>query len=416
MPALGMAQETGKLIAWLKREGERVDRGEPIMEVETDKATVEIEAPASGTLNGLRAQDGDEVPVGQVVAWIHAPGESAPADPGGPGREETPGKGPEKAAALNASPLARKIAAEHDLDLGLVRSDGGRIEKEDVLAYLDELKIRRNAPRLAPASPKARRLAAERGLDVALLTGSGPEGAVLAEDVLAALVEAETSRTSTVSGLWQVMVGRVSQSWADAPHFYLLREVDASRLVAWRERVQKGEDPQITFTDLLVKLAAAALRRHPRVNATWNDGEILMKSEINVALAIAIEAGLVAPVIHRADELNLQQIAERRQDLIQRAETSKLRPEDLKDGTFTISNLGMYGVDAFNAIVNPPQAAILATGRIAERVIAIDGRPAVRPTMMLSLSCDHRVVDGARAAQFLKTLIDLIEEPLALLN
>ena len=168
-----------------------------------------------------------------------------------------------------------------------------------------------------------------------------------------------------VNNLWRVMVGRVSQSWAEAPHFYLLREVDASRLVAWRERLLVGSDLKITYSDLLVKLAAVALRKHPRVNATWNDGDILLKSEINVALAIAIEAGLVAPVIHGADELSLQQIAERRQDLIQRAETSKLRPEDLKDGTFTISNLGMYGVDAFNAIVNPPQAAILATGRIA---------------------------------------------------
>ena len=416
MPALGMAQETGKLIAWLKREGERVDKGEPLMEVETDKATVEIEAPASGTLNGLRAQDGDEVPVGEVIAWILEPGESTPPEPGGSKMKEAPREEPEEAAVLNASPLARKIAAQHDLDLALVRSDGGRIEKDDVLAYLDDIKIRRNTPRLAPASPKARRLAEERGLDVAHLTGSGPEGAVLAEDVLAASLEGGMTSSLAVSGIWQVMVGRVSQSWADAPHFYLLREVDASRLVAWRERLQAGGDPKITFSDLLVKLAAAALRQHPGVNASWNDGEILLKREINVALAIAIEAGLVAPVIHRADELRLQQIAERRQELIQRAQGGRLRPEDLKGGTFTISNLGMYGVDAFNAIVNPPQAAILATGRIAERVIAIDGRPAVRPTMMISLSCDHRVLDGARAAQFLKTLIDLIEEPLALLN
>lgn len=416
MPALGMAQETGKLIAWLKREGERVDKGEPLMEVETDKATVEIEAPASGTLNGLRAQDGDEVPVGEVIAWILEPGESAPPEPGGSKMKEAAREEPEEAAVLNASPLARKIAAQHDLDLALVRSDGGRIEKDDVLAYLDDINIRRNTARRAPASPKARRLAEERGLDVAHLTGSGPEGAVLAEDVLAASLEGGMTSSLAVSGIWQVMVGRVSQSWADAPHFYLLREVDASRLVAWRERLQAGGDPKITFSDLLVKLAAAALRQHPGVNASWNDGEILLKREINVALAIAIEAGLVAPVIHRADELRLQQIAERRQELIQRAQGGRLRPEDLKGGTFTISNLGMYGVDAFNAIVNPPQAAILATGRIAERVIAIDGRPAVRPTMMISLSCDHRVLDGARAAQFLKTLIDLIEEPLALLN
>ncbi len=220
----------------------------------------------------------------------------------------------------------------------------------------------------------------------------------------------------TVSTAWRIMAERVTQSWASVPHFYLLREVNASRLVTWRERARRRLTENITYTDLLVKLVAAALREHPRVNAQWDDGTIVPQETINVGLAVAIEDGLVVPVIHQADELSLQEIAARREDLVARAQAGKLRPTDIQGGTFTISNLGMYGVDAFNAIVNPPQAAILAVGRIAERVVAVDGRPAVQPMMILSLSCDHRVVDGARAAQFLEMVVDLIEEPLGLLD
>ena len=212
------------------------------------------------------------------------------------------------------------------------------------------------------------------------------------------------------------MAERVTQSWTSTPHFYLLREVNASRLMAWREQLQMQIEPQPTYTDLLVKLVAAALSRHEQVNASWNDGKIVLHREINVGLAVAVKDGLVVPVIHQANEQSLSQIAERRQNMVSRAQAGKLSAEDLANGTFTISNLGMYGVDAFNAIVNPPQAAILAVGRIAERVVPIDGQPAVQPMMILSLSCDHRVIDGARGAQFLATLAGLIEEPLLLLE
>ena len=212
------------------------------------------------------------------------------------------------------------------------------------------------------------------------------------------------------------MAERVTQSWTSTPHFYLIREVNASRLLAWRERMQNLIEPRPTYTDLLVKLVAAALSRHEQVNASWNDGKIVLHREINVGLAVAVKDGLVVPVIHRANEQSLSQIVERRQVLVSRAQAGKLSAEDLSNGTFTISNLGMYGVDAFNAILNPPQAAILAVGRIAERVVPIDGEPAVQPMMILSLSCDHRVIDGACGAQFLATLAGLIEEPLLLLE
>jgi pyruvate dehydrogenase E2 component (dihydrolipoamide acetyltransferase) len=219
----------------------------------------------------------------------------------------------------------------------------------------------------------------------------------------------------SVGTVWRVMAERMTQSWTTAPHFYLVREVNVSRLVSWLDRARKQTGAHVTYTDLLVKLVAAALKQHPAAMGSWKDGTIVRNAEINIGLAVAIDAGLVVPVIHRADALSLADLAARREDVVSRAQAGKLRPADIQGGVFTISNLGMYGVDAFNAIVNPPQAAILAVGRIADRVVALNGQPSVQPTMVLTLSCDHRAIDGARGAQFLGALADLIEEPLALL-
>jgi len=404
MPALGMQQDTGTLIAWLKGDGESVAKGEPIMEIETDKVTVEIEAPASGILGGICANEGDLIPVGQTVAWILSPGEPVP----GEGLDGQPDR-------ISVSPATRRLAEEHPGDLSPVEAERVRVRKGDGLEHI-AAEPADGGSRLSPASPKARRLSRERGLDLETLIGTGPDGAVLAADVPAADVLAARTRSQSLEPgtVWQVMAERITQSWTSTPHFYLLREVNASRLFAWREQMQNLMEPRPTYTDLLVKLVAAALSRHKQVNASWHDGKIMQHREINVGLAMAIKDGLVVPVIHRANEQSLSLIVERRQDLVSRARAGKLSAEDLANGTFTISNLGMYGVDAFNAIVNPPQAAILAVGRIAERVVPIDGEPAVRPMMILSLSCDHRVIDGARGAQFLATLASLIEEPLLL--
>ncbi len=371
MPALELAQETGKVLHWLKAPGDLVRKGESIVEIETDKVTVEIEAPASGILSDVTARAGDVVPVGQAIALIVAPGEAA-------------------------SPLARKVAEQEHSTAAAVP-----------------------AARLAAASPKARRLAAERGRDVSALRGSGPGGAVLAADVATAkLPEVPPARSVEapgVSTVWRIMAERMTASWTTAPHFYLVREVNVSRLVSWLEKARKQTGAHVTYTDLLVKLVAAAISQHPAVNASWKDGAIVRNADINIGLAVAIDDGLVVPVLHRADTLSLAELATRREDLVSRAQAGKLRPPDIQGGGFTISNLGMYGVDAFNAIVNPPQAAILAVGRIADRVVALNGQPAVQPTMVLTLSCDHRALDGARGAQFLGALADLIEEPLALL-
>ncbi len=382
MPALELAQETGKVLRWLKAPGDLVRKGESIVEIETDKVTVEIEAPASGVLQDVTAHAGDVVPVGQTIALIVAPGE---AGAGGPTPVATPATA---AAPAKASPLARKAAEQEHSTAAAVP-----------------------AARLAAASPKARRLAAERGRDVSALRGSGPGGAVLAADV----ATAERPGAPGVSTVWRIMAERMTASWTTAPHFYLVREVNVSRLVSWLEKARKQTGAHITYTDLLVKLVAAAISQHPAVNASWKDDAIVRNADINIGLAVAIDDGLVVPVLHRADTLSLAELATLREDLVSRAQAGKLRPPDIQGGGFTISNLGMYGVDAFNAIVNPPQAAILAVGRIADRVVALNGQPAVQPTMVLTLSCDHRALDGARGAQFLGALAELIEEPLALL-
>jgi pyruvate dehydrogenase E2 component (dihydrolipoamide acetyltransferase) len=429
MPALELAQETGRVLRWLKSAGDTVSKGEPIVEIETDKVTVEIEAPASGVLRQVTAREGDVVPVGKTIALIFAAGEAVP-----------PGDAPVAAAptadvstrdgvtAAKASPLARRVAEEHGVDLARVRTASGRIEKADVLAFMEN---RAGAPaadmmaaRLVAASPKARRLANERGVDLRLILGSGPGGAVLTGDVPAtaerpAVAErsapAEPPAAPGVGNVWRIMAERMTQSWTTAPHFYLVREVNVSRLATWRERASKHTGVRATYTDLLVKLVAAALAQHPEINVSWKDGTIVQHADINIGLAVAVDNGLVVPVLHRADTLSLVDIAARREELVSRAQSGKLRPVDIQAGGFTISNLGMYGVDAFNAIVNPPQAAILAVGRIADRVIAVSGQAVVQPTMVLTLSCDHRALDGARAAQYLGALAELIEEPLALL-
>jgi pyruvate dehydrogenase E2 component (dihydrolipoamide acetyltransferase) len=412
LPALGMAQETGRITEWLKAEGEQITQGEPLAVIETDKAAVDLEAPASGVLAHLSAA-GTEVPVGAVIGVILAAEEVAAGNATAP-----------LAPAVNGAAAAPSVQA----------TPSGRGSPVAEMA-IPSAPTPGGAPGRPLASPKARRLAAECGQDLARIAGSGPGGAVLAADVLAAatgplragtlptaiapMVEVATeaptaaapAAQAAISAIWRLMAERTTQSWTSVPHFFLVREARADHLIAWRTRALGETAEPITYTDLLVKVVAEALRRHPRVNASWDGGAVVTHDEVNVALAVAIEDGLVAPVIHTADGLSLAAVARRRQDLVSRAQSGRLRPRDLQDGTFTISNLGMYGVDAFNAIINAPQAAILAVGRIAECVVPVDGQPAVRPMLTLSLSCDHRVVDGARGAQFLATVAELVEDP-----
>ena len=387
MPALEMAQETGKLVAWRKKEGENVVKGEPLLEVETDKAVLEVEAPADGVLAGVKAHEGAIVPVGQTIAWIVRPGEVPP---------------PEVASSRPIGPPVNTSAHP--------------------AAAATQTSQQPAAPG-ASISPKARRLAKEHGLDISRLQGSGPGGEILASDVQA-LVESrsasvpgtlKTAGLETPGRVGRLMAERTTESWTSVPHFFVVREIDAGALVAARERLgaalEQAGGARLTHTDALVALVARVLVKHPRMNASWSADGIRLHQVVNIGVAIAVHDGVVAAVVHSAHTAELGEIAAQRRDLSERAKAGRLRQSDITGATFTISNLGMYGVDAFSAIISPPQAAILAVGRIADRVVPVDGQPAIRPMMTLTLSCDHRVVDGARAAAFLSDLADAIREP-----
>lgn len=391
MPALEMAQETGKLLAWRKKEGERVAKGEPLLEIETDKAVVEVEAPGDGILAGITADVGAVIPVGQTIAWLVAPGEKAPA----------------------------KVATP----MPTARASSGPVSQAAAAATAS---VTPKAPSAAPQiSPKARRLAKELGVDFTRMQGTGPEGVITAEDVqkfadskggaAAVPAAAPPATTEALSQVARLMAERMTQSWTSVPHFLLVREVEASELLAAQKRLSeadvaaKGAEP--TITDLLIALIARTLTKHPRINASWTSEGIRLNPDVHVSVAVAVKDGVVGAVIHQADTLKVAEISAKRRELAERARAGRLRPADITGGTFTLSNLGMYKVDAFSAIITPPQAAVLAIGAISERVIAIDGKPAVRPMMTMTLSSDHRVVDGARAAEFLSDLADAIRDP-----
>jgi pyruvate dehydrogenase E2 component (dihydrolipoamide acetyltransferase) len=418
MPALEMAQETGKLVSWKKKEGEQVKKGEMLLEVETDKAVVEIEAGGDGVLSGVTAKVGDVVPVGQTIAWLLKPGEAVPTG----GAQAQSGRKMESApagAAAAAAPAAPEPAS----------AAGAKI------------------------SPKARRLAREHGVDIAKLKGSGPGGEILADDILkaaqaasgpAAVPSAPTaspassnvasgfSRTETptarpaapaapsgpadaVSSIGRIMAERTTQSWTSVPHFFVARDVDATVLNATREglipAIEKSHGVKVTLTDLMVAGVARALKQFPRMNGSWVNNAVSLNPDINVALAMALDNAVVTAVIRNADKLPLGAIAKQRKELSERAKANKLQPADISGATFTISNLGMFGVDAFTAIIVPPQAGILAVGAASDRVVAVDGMIAIRPIMTLTLSSDHRIIDGARAAQFMQEVVATLSDP-----
>jgi pyruvate dehydrogenase E2 component (dihydrolipoamide acetyltransferase) len=387
MPALEMAQETGKIVSWLKKEGETVRKGEVLLEVETDKAVVEVEAIADGILTGVKSREGDVVPVGQTIAWLVAPGEQPPAD----------------------SPTAAPAARATTSTVGALGEAQGRLRSQTAPTETGE------GSRSPQISPKARRLAKEKGVDITRIAGTGPGGTITSEDVLKATeaaeapaATAEAAPASVLSAVARLMAERTTQSWTQVPHFFLVREVDARGLIELREKLGVTV---VTHTDLLVAISARVLAKHPKMNASWDNGSIRLNPSINISIAMAVQDGVVGAVIPNADKTTINDIASHRKELTERARSGRLKPADVSGGTFTITNLGMYNVDAFNAIIPPPQAAILAVGRIADRVVAVNGQPAVRPMMTLTLSGDHRVVDGAQAAMFLNDLAEAIRIP-----
>jgi pyruvate dehydrogenase E2 component (dihydrolipoamide acetyltransferase) len=398
MPQLSPTMETGKLAKWHVKEGDEVRSGDIIAEIETDKATMEVEAVDEGRIGKLLVPEGAEnVPVNQPIAILLEDGEGASSfdtpPAATPHNEVTPAA---KGETHDGSPehVMNKIAEQ-------IRANGSNGHGSRIFA-----------------SPLARRLARERGIDLASLRGTGPEGRIVAEDVqrgeeAPALVAAPavTVASAPLSSIRKTIARRLTEAWT-VPAFMLTVSADMTRaneLVARRRELEP--DVRVTVTDLLTRVCAQALVRHPGMNVQYTEDALLSFPNANVGIAVAAPQGLVVPVVHNAEQLSLTQIAEVRADLVTRARGAKLRADDIDGGTFTISNLGMFDVDQFVAVLNPPQASILAVGATRDQAVPVDGELHVLPMMTMTLTCDHRAVDGATGAEFLKTIKAFLEDP-----
>lgn len=416
MPKMGYDMEEGKIVRWIKHEGDAVERGEAIAEIETGKVNIEVEAFDSGILRRIVVGEGETVPVGQTIAWIAGPDEELPEAPTGDGREAPTVEAPvpEEAPAppatevagaeaeeefapvggVKASPLARRIAAERGVDLTQVKGTGpsGRITRADVEAYIE-------AQAVAPPTPAA----PER------VAAAAPER----------LPEVPAERMA-LSQLWKTVGQRMVQSKTQAPHFYVTMSIDMGKAMELRKQVNEYTEPteriKVSVNDLIVKAAAQVLKQFPRMNASFAGDEWVLHQQINIGIAVATDEGLLTLAIPNADQKSLSQIARETRDKVARAREGKLRAEDFQvNSTFTISNLGMYGVDEFIAIINPPEAAIMAVGAVQPTPVVRDGEITVAQLMRVTVSGDHRIVDGADVAKFLVELKRVLENPMALL-
>ncbi|HLM37670.1 MAG TPA: dihydrolipoamide acetyltransferase family protein [Gaiellaceae bacterium] len=426
LPRLGQGMESGTIVKWLKSEGERVEKGEPLYELDTDKVTQEVEAEASGVLLKIAVQEG-EVPVGETIAVIGEEGEETPdlsSGSNGSAAQVDEDTKKEGSAAQEVDEDSKEEgsaapAREEERERGREASSDAR----EQIAEARQPEPTRDGGRVK-ASPLARRIARERGIDLASVSGTGPEGRIVAEDVERAEVghapvaaQASAAQPSgeierrELTSIRKTIARRLIEAW-QIPAFQLQVSIDMTRTDALVASLREhDEGPKTTVTDVLTRVCAAALMRHREVNARYTDDAILLLPTANVGIAVAAPQGLVVPVIHGAERLRLAEIAAARADIVARAREGKLQPADLEDGTFTISNLGMYRVERFTAVLNPPQAAIVAVGATEDRAVAVDGQLAVRPTMIVTGTFDHRAVDGAPAADFLQTVKELLEEP-----
>lgn len=414
MEALSPTMEEGRLVEWKKQEGETVAVGEVLAEVETDKAVMDLQARAAGVLLKQAVPAGTTLPVGQVVGVIGEAGEDVRALVGGvPAAAAKPA--PKAAAPIAAAPPASPAPAPAAVPApapAAAPAPGGRVK----------------------ASPLARRMAADQGLDLARVRGSGPEGRIVVRDLAAAPAAAPAGaapgpRSVIRSGgepftdvpltqIRKTIAKRLGQSIGPVPTFYLTTEVDMERVAEAREalnaRAEAEKAARISFNDIVLKATAVALRQHPACNAWWQDDRIRYWNEVHVSVAVAIEDGLITPVVRHADQKSLREIAAEVRDLAGRARERRLAPEEYSGGTFSVSNLGMFDIDQFTAIINPPEAGILAVGSIVEKPVVHAGAVVPRKRMRLTMSCDHRVIDGATGAAFLRTLKAMLENPLAL--
>ena len=408
MPRMSDTMEEGKILAWLKNVGDRVEVGDVIAEVETDKADMEMEALDEGFLAAIRVREGESVPVGSVIALLtEAQGEAVDVAPP-PANGNPPRAAAKKPAAKNTNKKVRKIRDTAPKTAPSVRKKGGRVL----------------------ASPIVKKIAAERGIDLSAVRGSGPGGRIIKQDLegvsapagrriskTASPAAAVEGRIEPFSRMRAAIAKRMAGSMRDAPHFFVTSEIDMSEAVRLRTSLKLSDrvPGEVTYTHLLVKAAAIALQRHPRVNAAYTPEGRAFRDGVNVGIAVALDDGLIVPVLHDCQRLSLLEVAARANALVERARSGSPRPEDLSGGSFTISNLGMYPVEQFTAVINPPQAAILATSAIKERPVVRDGQIVIARTMLVTLSSDHRVLDGATSARFLQEFKNLLENPVGLM-
>jgi pyruvate dehydrogenase E2 component (dihydrolipoamide acetyltransferase) len=444
MEALSPTMEEGRLVEWKKQEGEPVAVGDVLAEIETDKAVMELVARIGGTMLKHIVEAGATVPVSEPVAVIGEPGD----DVSGADRQRGSGAAGQASAkeaqATQLSPGQNRpvsmppAAAAGAATEGPRRSETPSTREGNGARSAPPAPAQQVATRVK-ASPLARRIAAERGVDLVGVTGTGPEGRVVARDLetaspAAAVAPARSGSAPSVTAppprgpaappytdvpltqIRKTIAKRLTQSIGPIPTFYLTTEVDMERVFEAREALVGGQadGPKVSFNDIIIKSVASALRQHPECNAWWQDDHIRYWNEVHVSMAVAVEDGLITPVIRNADRKSLREIAAESQDLASRARDRRLKPEEYTGGTFSVSNLGMLDIDEFTAVINPPEAGILAVGRMAQKPVVHEGSVVARRRMRLTMSCDHRVIDGATGARFLKTLKGMLENPLAL--
>jgi pyruvate dehydrogenase E2 component (dihydrolipoamide acetyltransferase) len=421
MPKFGFTQEESEILEWLSADGDAVEKGDPIAVVSTDKISMEVEAPESGILSGIRFQIGEIVPVTETIAFILQPGEKLPEIEKSKINQkiENPKQKKEK---VTVTPIAQKLIDENTLDTSLIKGSGpqGKITKSDVEEFLSlsadvvTEKVR--------ATPAARRISREKVVNLAQIPGTGPKGRIQAQDVQKSNSKRGSENSTIVEkanipmiGMRRTIAQNMKFSWNEAPHMTLQADIVVDGLEDLRNYLninKKSKSDKISMTALITKSVAAAIKKSPIINSQYSDNEIRILGEINIGIATALDDGLIVPVVHHADEKSIEQISGEIKELSQRAKNNKLTSGDLVNATFTISNLGMYGIDSFTAIINPPQAAILAVGKMNRLFVPTeDNLPIIQKIISFTLSADHRVMDGAQAAKFLNDLREIILNP-----
>lgn len=424
MPKAGMAMEEGTIVKWFKKEGDPVEKGEPLLEILTDKVNMEIEALYSGVLLKILKGEGEVVPVTQPIAYIGEPGEDigdlvAAVEKEEVGTAEKPQDEPQKVEAdgeaklektvgkVPATPLAKTLAKEKGIDLSTIKGTGsfGQVLARDVKEAKSVL-----------ATPLAQRIAEDQGIDLSAVQGSGYRGKVKKEDLPLGHKAIEESERVPMAGMRKVIADRMLMSYTQSPHVTLNAKADVTELAALRTKMNSASDTKISYNDFVLRAVAMALRQHPFMNVSIEGDDLVYHRDIHLGMAVALEEGLIVPVIRKADELSVREISAQAKELAAKAREGKLLPDEYSGGTFTVSNLGMYGILSFNPIINPPESAILGVCAIQEELKMVEEKIEKRLYMGLSLSFDHRAMDGAQGAIFLKTLIDLLENPYGLIG